>query len=175
MACKEYTFFSILPVVSRQFHKQSFGMGEVRSDVPLNTIQYWELFGCFSHLNLHFPHFQVTEYVVRTVDNTIEYYKGNTSIPKALNQIQRALDQQISTLQTNPGNTTIDFIERNMAIEAVKVKKEDIVSRYLVFEAIIENDTLDTTVMIGEPPKKEAEAAISFQLPSDVLSDVDGM
>ena len=118
---------------------------------------------------------------MNTVDNIIDSYVDDTksdnkvtSIPEAPNQIQRALEQQITTLQTNPGNTTIKA--RNMAIEAVKVPKESVVNRKLVFETIPgrQNNSLDITVKTGEPPKKEAEAAISFQLPIDVLSSVDG-
>ena len=119
---------------------------------------------------------------MNTVDNIIDSYVGDsgpndkvTSIPEAPNQIQRALEQQITTLQNNPGNTTIKA--RNVVIEAVKVRKESIVNRKLVFETLPQkqNKTLDTTVKTGEPPKDKAEAAISFQLPIDVFSDVDGM
>ena len=151
-------------------------------DCPFQFTPIGGLVSCFSHPNLPLCHFQVTKSVVSTVDNIIDSYVGDTSpdneetlVPQAPNQIQRALEQQISTLQTNPGNTTITA--RNVAIMAVKVKKESVVNRKLIFEAIPErhNSTSDTRVKTGEPPKKEAEAAISFQLPSDVLSDVDGM
>ena len=116
------------------------------------------------------------------VDNIIDSYVADTSpddkvtsVLEAPNQIQRALEQQITTLQTNPGNTTIRA--RNVAIEAVKVPKESVGKRKLVFETVPEerNNSFDTTVKTGEPPKKEAEAAISFQLPIDLLGDVDGM
>ena len=113
---------------------------------------------------------------MNTVDNVIDSYVKDTSadVPKAPNKIQRALEQQITTLQTNPGNTTIKA--RNMVIEAVKVPKESVVNRKLAFETIPgQNKTLDTTVKTGKPPYDEAEAAILFQLPVDVLNDVDGM
>ena len=136
----------------------------------------------FFYLNVSLYHSQVTKSVVNTVDNIIDSYVADTSpddkvtsVPEAPNQIQRALEQQIATLQTNPGNTTIRA--RNVAIEAVKVPKESVGKRKLVFETVPEerNNSFDTTVKTGEPPKKEAEAAISFQLPIDLLGDVDGM
>ena len=119
---------------------------------------------------------------MNTVDKVLDSYVGDTisgnmftSVPEAPNQIQRALEQQISTVQTRPGNAT--FPGKNVAIQAVKVPKESLVSRNLVFEAAPgrQNNTLDTTVKTGELPKKEAIAAISFQLPIDILSNVDGM
>ena len=136
----------------------------------------------FLILFYHVCYFQVTKSVVDTVDNIIDSYVGDTSpddkvtsVSKAPNQIQRALEQQITTLQTSPGNTTIKA--RNVVIEAVKIRKESVVNRKLVFETVQERQkkTVDTTVKTGDPPKNEAEVAISFQLPIDVLSDVDGM
>ena len=119
---------------------------------------------------------------MNTVDNIIDSYVEDfspdgkvTSVPQAPNQIQRALEQQITTLQTSPGNTTIKA--RNVVIEAVKVPKESVVNRRLVFETTLErqNNALATTVKTGEPPKDEAEVAISFQIPIDGFSDVDGV
>ena len=97
------------------------------------------------------------------------------SLRRYLKHLTRFKEQQISSVQTNPENATIE--ENNMAIQAVKVPTESVVSRALVFEAILEiqNNTLETTVKTGERPKKEAVAAISFQLPIDILSDIDGM
>ena len=113
---------------------------------------------------------------MNTVDNVIDSYVGDTSadVPKAPNQIQRALEQQITTRQTNPGNTTIKA--RTVIIEAVKVPKESVVNRKLAFETIPgQNRRLNTTVKTGKSPNDEAQAAILFQLPVDILSDVDGM
>ena len=93
---------------------------------------------------------------------------------RASNQIQRDLEQQISALQAKTGNATIKT--KNVAIQVVKVPKESVVSRNLVFEAILkrqnQSNILDTTVKTGEPPKEEAEVAISFQLSIDIISDV---
>ena len=116
---------------------------------------------------------------MKTVDNILSSYVSDTSadnkvtsVPKSPNEIQRVLEQQISTVQGEPVNATIET--KNVAIQAVKVPKESVISRKLVFEAIRsgEHNTLITTVKIGEPSKDEAEAAISFQLPIDIVSNV---
>ena len=116
---------------------------------------------------------------METVDNIMDSYVGDktpndkdTSVPKAPNQIQRDLEQQISTLQGKPGNAT--FETNNVAVQAVKVPRESVINRKLVFEAIrrVENNTWHTTVKTGEPPKNVAEAAISFQLPTDIIKNV---
>lgn len=129
-----------------------------------------------------FVPFQVTESVVTVVDNIIRSYvendnDANNTVSEAPNQIQRALERQISTFQSTPGNRTMGRWKaaRGVAIKATKVPKESVVNRPLAFQVIPEEKknvtVLNTTLKTGEPTDKETGTIISLQLPADVLVD----
>ncbi|XP_072050488.1 adhesion G-protein coupled receptor G7-like [Amphiura filiformis] len=129
------------------------------------------------------PSEEVTKSVVMLVDDILNSTVGDSSadvsasVPEAPNQIQRALESQIAALQTQPGNTTIE--QANVAVRAVKVPLDSVTDGRLVFETVSSSDdgntlgTNSTNIRTGEAPN-EAEAAISFQLPHDVLDNFEG-
>ena len=99
------------------------------------------------------------------------------SVPAAPNQIQRSLERQITALQTQPGNTTIE--KDNVAIRAVKVPLKFVFDERLIFETVDTGDGSklgqnSSTITTGEAPREETEVAISFQLPQDILDKVNG-
>ncbi|XP_072051707.1 adhesion G-protein coupled receptor G2-like [Amphiura filiformis] len=134
-------------------------------------------------VNVKDPSEEVTESVVILVDDILNSTLGDSSadvsasVPEAPNQIQRALESQIAALQTQPGNTTIE--QANVAVRAVKVPLDSVTDGRLVFETVSSSDdgntlgTNSTYIRTGEAPK-EAEAAISFQLPRDILDNFEG-
>ncbi|XP_072051540.1 adhesion G-protein coupled receptor G6-like [Amphiura filiformis] len=134
-------------------------------------------------VNFNDPSENVTKSVVMLVDDILNSTVGDASpdalasVPEAPNQIQRALESQIAALQTQPGNTTIE--QANVAVRAVKVPLDSVTGGRLVFETISSSDdgntlgTNSTNIRTGEAPK-EAEAAISFQLPLDILDNFEG-
>ncbi|XP_072051536.1 adhesion G-protein coupled receptor G6-like [Amphiura filiformis] len=136
-------------------------------------------------VNVNDPSEEVTKSVVMLVDDILNSTVGDSSaeisasVPEAPNQIQRALESQIAALQTQPGNTTIE--QANVAVRAVKVPLDSVRHGRLVFETVSSSDdgntlgTNSTNIRTGEAPNlEEAEAAISFQLPLDILDNFEG-
>ncbi|XP_072048309.1 adhesion G-protein coupled receptor G2-like [Amphiura filiformis] len=126
------------------------------------------------------PSSEVTQSVVRTVDNVLNSYvetddsSSDISVPEAPNQIHRALERQITAVQSQPRNTTIEG--KHVSIHAVKASPDSIGNGKIVFEAVATGDDekpINTSVRLstGEPPKPETEAAISFQLPREIIDD----
>ena len=116
------------------------------------------------------------------VDDILTSYEQepatDDSVAPAPNQIQRGLERQITALQTQPGNTTIE--KDNVAIRAVKVPLESVSGGRLIFETVTTGDGSklgqnSSTITTGEEPREETEVAISFQLSQDILDKVNGM
>ncbi|XP_072046783.1 adhesion G-protein coupled receptor G7-like [Amphiura filiformis] len=126
------------------------------------------------------PSSEVTHSVVITVDNILNSYvetedsSSDLSVPNAPNQVHRALERQITAVQSQPGNTTIEA--KHVSIHAVKASPDSIGNGKIVFEAVATGDVttpIKTSVRLstGEPHKPETEAAISFQLPREIIDD----
>ncbi|XP_072027995.1 adhesion G-protein coupled receptor G2-like [Amphiura filiformis] len=127
------------------------------------------------------PSPEVTHSVVTTIDNILNSYaerddsSSDVSIPKAPNQVHRALERQITAVQSEPGNTTIEG--NHVAIRAVKVPLESILNGTVVFESVAAGDgnppsKTRVRVSTGEPPNAETEVAVSLQLPQEIIEDV---
>ena len=91
----------------------------------------------------------------------------NADVPEAPNEIQRSLEQQITTFQLmNPRNAT--FEQRLLAVQAAKIPGISIFNNRLSFSSAPsgENGTLetnDTKISTGDSVSG-VEAAISLQL-----------